>query len=120
MEVRSPLRECGLTKADVRRLSRQAGLFTWDKPAYACLATRVPAGEKLTPEKLQQTERAEEFLSSLGFSDFRVRLLAGCARVQLPPAQFPRLLEHRAAILERLGRDYHGVLLDLEPRNPTD
>ena len=120
LSVRSPLRECSLTKADIRRLSRQAGLFTWDKPAYACLATRVPAGEELTPEKLRRTERAEEFLSSLGFSGFRVRLLEGCARVQLPPAQFPRLLEYRETILERLGRDYCGVLLDLEPRSPTD
>ena len=120
LSVRSPLRECGLTKGEIRRRSREAGLFTWNKPAYACLATRVPAGEKLTPEKLQQTERAEEFLSSLGFSGFRVRLLEGCARVQLPPAQFPRLLEYRETILERLGRDYCGVLLDLEPRSPTD
>lgn len=116
LSVRSPLRECGLTKADVRRLSRQAGLFTWDKPAYACLATRVPAGEALTPEKLRRTEEAEEFLSSLGFSDFRVRFLDGFARVQLPAAQFPQLLEHRAEVLERLGKDYRGVLLDLEPR----
>ena len=119
LSVRSPLRECGLTKAEVRRLSRQAGLFTWDKPAYACLATRIPAGEAITLEKLRWTEEAEEFLSSLGFSDFRVRLLEGCARVQLPPAQFPRLLEHRVEILERLGRDYCGVLLDLEPRSPA-
>ena len=120
LAVRSPLRECGLTKADVRRLSRQAGLFTWDKPAYACLATRVPAGEALTLEKLRRTEEAEDFLSSLGFSDFRVRLLDDCARVQLPAAQFPRLLEHREEILTRLGQDYRGVLLDLEPRDPTD
>lgn len=119
LSVRSPLRECGLSKAEVRRLSRQAGLFTWDKPAYACLATRVPAGEELTLEKLRRTERAENFLASLGFSDFRVRLLDGCARVQLPPAQFPKLLEHREVILERLGRDYRGVLLDLEPRSPA-
>lgn len=117
LSVRSPLRECGLTKADVRRLSRQAGLFTWDKPAYACLATRVPTGEALTLEKLRRTEEAEDFLSSLGFSDFRVRLLDGFARVQLPAAQFPQLLEHRAEVLERLGKDYRGVLLDLEPRD---
>ena len=62
LSVRSPLRECGLTKPEIRRLSREAGLFTWDKPAYACLATRVPAGERLTAEKLENTERAEDFL----------------------------------------------------------
>lgn len=120
LSVRSPLRECGLTKADVRRLSKHAGLFTWDKPAYACLATRVPTGEALTREKLQRTERAEDFLSSLGFSDFRVRLLADCARIQLPAAQLPQLLAHREEILERLGQDYRGVLLDLEARGTAE
>ena len=68
LSVRSPLRECGLTKSEIRELSRQAGLFTWDKPAYACLATRVPAGEAITAEKLEKTEKAEDFLRSLGTS----------------------------------------------------
>lgn len=117
LSVRSPLRECALDKADIRRLSREAGLFTWDKPAYACLATRVPAGEPITAEKLQMTERAEVYLSSLGLSDLRVRLLDGCARIQLPARQIPRLLERREEILERLKRDYRAVLLDLEARD---
>lgn len=117
LSVRSPLRECGLTKADVRRLSREAGLFTWDKPAYACLATRIPTGEAITPEKLQKTESAEDFLFSLGFTDFRVRLLGGCARLQLPASQLPRLLERREEIFNELRRHYSGVLLDLEARN---
>lgn len=60
LEVRSPLRECGLTKADIRRLSREAGLFTWDKPAYACLATRIPTGEAITGEILARVEGAED------------------------------------------------------------
>ena len=103
LSVRSPLRECGLTKRDVRMLSRDAGLFTWDKPAYACLATRIP-------------EAAESDLFSLGFTDFRVRLVGRSAKIQLPAAQMPGLLEHRQEILQRLGPDYDGVWLDLEGR----
>ena len=116
LSVRSPLRECGLTKPEIRRLSREAGLFTWDKPAYACLATRVPAGERLTAEKLENTERAEDFLFSLGFADFRVRLFNGAARLQLPAEQLPRLLERRAEILSELKKTYSAVVLDLEVR----
>lgn len=116
LSVRSPLRECGLTKPEIRRLSREAGLFTWDKPAYACLATRVPSGERLTPEKLENTERAEDFLFSLGFTDFRVRLSNGAARLQFPENQLPRLLEHRAEILGELKKTYSAVMLDLEVR----
>ena len=116
LSVRSPLRECGLTKPEIRQLSREAGLFTWDKPAYACLATRVPAGERLTAEKLENTERAEDFLFSLGFADFRVRLFNGAARLQLPAEQLPRLLERRAEILSELKKTYSTVMLDLEVR----
>lgn len=116
LSVRSPLRECGLTKPEIRRLSREAKLFTWDKPAYACLATRVPAGERLTAEKLENTERAEDFLFSLGFTDFRVRLFNGAARLQLPAEQLPRLLERRAEILSELKKTYSAVVLDLEVR----
>lgn len=74
--VRSPLREAGLSKPEIRRLSREAGLFTHDKPAYACLATRVPTGTPITPGLLEKTERAENALFSLGFTDFRVRFFA--------------------------------------------
>ena len=116
LSVRSPLRECGLTKARIRELSHEAGLFTWDKPAYACLATRVPTGEAITAEKLQKTERAEALLFSLGFSDFRVRYFAGAARIQLPEAQLPLALERRTELLSELKKIYPAVLLDLEVR----
>ena len=116
LSVRSPLRECGLTKDEIRRLSREAGLFTWDKPAYACLATRIPTGEKITPEKLHATEAAEDFLFSLGFSDFRVRQSDGTARIQLPEGQLGRLIEHRKEIVTELRRYYRAVLLDMEVR----
>ena len=116
LEVRSPLRECGLTKDEIRRLSREAGLFTWDKPAYACLATRIPTGEVITREKLERTERAEAFLTKLGFSDLRVRLSSDCARLQLPEDQLWLALEKREEITEELLKYYKAVLLDLTPR----
>lgn len=115
--VRSPLRECGLSKAEIRRRSQAAGLFTWDKPAYACLATRVPAGETITEEKLRVTETAENALFALGFTDFRVRLLSGFARIQVPADQMARLVERREEIIRQLGPLYRGVLLDLEERH---
>ena len=116
LAVRSPLRECGITKSEVRSLSRDAGLFTWDKPAYACLATRIPTGETITAEKLQKTERAEEFLEHLGFRDFRVRLLGENAKIQVNAEQLPLLLEKRTDIIEGLKPLYKSVLLDLEVR----
>ncbi len=117
--VRSPLRECGLAKPEIRRLSREAGLFTWDKPAYACLATRIPTGEPITAADLERTEAAEDYLFSLGFTGFRVRLLRGCARIQLPAAELSRLLERREEILSAFRQYYDGVLLDLEVRNES-
>ena len=115
LEVRSPLRACGLTKADVRRLSKEAGLFTWDKPAYACLATRIPTGTPIIAADLQRVERAETALHALGFRDFRVRLFHGLARVQVPEGQMALALEQREEILAALG-DFDGVLLDLKGR----
>ena len=115
--IRSPLRECFIGKEEIRRRSREAGLFTWDKPAYACLATRIPTGEKIDAEKLRITEEAEDFLRSIGFSDFRVRMLDGKARIQLQSGQFPLLIENREKIVSTLGKLYGAVLLDLEARN---
>ncbi len=117
LSVRSPLRECGLTKDEIRRLSREAGLFTWDKPAYACLATRIPTGETITPEALATTETAERYLFSLGLTNFRVRMYRGAARIQVPQAQLPLLLSHREDILAHLKPLYKAVLLDLEVRS---
>ena len=116
LSVRSPLRECGLTKAEIRRLSREAGLFTWDKPAYACLATRIRAGEEITLQKLKQTEKAEGFLFGLGFRDFRVRMVGNTAKLELRETDLPLLLEHREKIVTELRKDYDSVLLNLEVR----
>lgn len=116
LKVLSPLRECGLTKEMIRLQSHKAGLFTWNKPAYACLATRIPTGEIITKEKLSATEAAEDYLFSLGFSDFRVRRLGTAAKIQLPSAQLSKLLEHREKILKELKKYYTSVLLDMEVR----
>ena len=117
LKVRSPLRECGLAKEEIRRLSCEAGLFTWDKPAYACLATRIPSGTVITAQALERTEAAENFLFSLGLRDFRVRLLDGYARIQVPASHLPIVLEHRVEIKTELKQYYSGVLLDLEVRD---
>ncbi|MBQ4290965.1 MAG: ATP-dependent sacrificial sulfur transferase LarE [Clostridia bacterium] len=116
LSVISPLRLCGLTKDAIRSLSKEAGLPTWNKPAYSCLATRIPAGELITAEKLRTTETAESFLLSLGFSDFRVRFLGGAARIQIREEQIPLFMENREKILAKLKREYSAVLLDLEVR----
>lgn len=114
--IRSPLRECGLTKPEIRSRSKAAGLFTHDKPAYACLATRIPTGETITAEKLQRTEAAETYLSSLGLRDFRVRYQAGAAKLQVTEADLQRVLSSRRQITEELKKYYSSVLLDLEVR----
>ena len=119
LEVRSPLRECGITKAEVRRLSKEAGLFTWDKPAYACLATRIPTGTAVTAEMLTKVENAESALAGLGFVDFRVRVADGAARLQVTGDQMSMVLEKREEILKALAPDFSAVTLDLAPRRAS-
>ncbi|MCI8627619.1 MAG: ATP-dependent sacrificial sulfur transferase LarE [Lachnospiraceae bacterium] len=115
LQVRSPLRECGLTKQEIRRLSKEAGLFTWDKPAYACLATRVPTGMNLEAGLLNQVEQAETALTKLGFSDFRVRVTREkAARIQVPEGQLARLIEERQRVLEAMEPWFETVLLDIK------
>ena len=118
LSVRSPLRECGITKAALRRLSREAGLFTWDKPAYACLATRIPTGETITHEALEATERAEAALRGLGLRDFRVRRRDGgrTALLQLSEADLPRYQEKREQADRALKQEYETIILDKELR----
>lgn len=116
LAVESPLQLCGLTKADVRAASKEAGLFTWDKPAYACLATRVPTGRAITKEDLERVEKSEDALFALGFTDFRVRLLADAARIQLPEDQWDKAAGQRKKILAALKPWFSAVTLDLETR----
>ena len=116
LSVRSPLRESGITKDEIRRLSKEAGLFTWDKPAYACLATRIPPGREITPELLHQIEKAENALFKLGFTDFRVRVFGEAARLQFPDEQMIEVLNKKADIKKVLKQYFKIILLDLEGR----
>lgn len=117
LSIRSPLRECGLSKEEIRRRAREAGLFTWNKPAYACLSTRIPTGEPITKEKLERTERAENFLFSLGFTAFRIRMSGTAAKLQIPASQMEKVLKNRVRIVRELKQYYSAVTLDLEARN---
>lgn len=116
MGVLSPLRLCGITKAAVREYSKYAGLFTWNKPAYACLATRIPSGMRITEELLSRVEGAEEALFALGFTDFRVRVSGGCARLQILAEQFMRAAEQRKKILAELSVYFEEITLDMRAR----
>ena len=118
--VRSPLRECGIDKAGVRRLARQAGLPVWDKPSYACLATRIPAGRRIDREDLERVEQGETTLAALGLRDFRLRLTWGGCKLQVLESQFPLVMKRRADILSALEADFSEVTLDLRPRVPID
>ena len=110
--VLSPLRLCGLTKARIRELSHQAGLFTWDKPAYACLATRVKTGETITAETLRAVEASEDALFALGFTDFRVRTSRGAAKLQFIPEQLPEAQRRFDEIRDRLTPYFTQINID--------
>ena len=114
--IRSPLRECGLSKTEIRRLSKEAGLPTWNKPAYACLATRIRTGEKITAEKLRTTEKAEAIMQDMGFSDFRVRMRGKDALVQIEEGQHADALMRESEIKAALAGLYKEVEIDKTPR----
>jgi uncharacterized protein len=116
LSVRSPLRECNLTKDDVRRLSKEAGLPTWNKPSYACLATRVPTGKTITVDLLKRVEAAENELFEMGFTDFRCRVYEDAARLQFPKEQMLKAIEHKDELLSRINPYFKIVLLDLVAR----
>ena len=118
--ILSPLRLCNLSKKEVRRLSREAGLFTHDKPSYACLATRVPTGRPITQELLTKIQDSEHDLHGLGFTDFRIRLIGEYARIQLPENQIKNVIDKRKKILETLSPYFKKVLLDLKPRRTEE
>lgn len=112
--VRSPLREAGLTKRDVRALARYLGLPNWDKPAMACLSSRIPYGTPVTVEALRRIEAAEGALRDLGFRQLRVRHHDTLARIEVPPADFPHLLAVREEVVQRLKSvGYTFVTMDL-------
>ncbi|MHC4607968.1 MAG: ATP-dependent sacrificial sulfur transferase LarE [Planctomycetota bacterium] len=115
--VRAPLAEAGLTKAEVRALSKELGLPTWDKPSFACLASRIPYGEEITLQKLFQVDRGEKLLRELGFRQFRVRHHGDIARIELLVDDIARASgeENRARILEHFASlGFKFVALDLK------
>lgn len=116
LQVRSPLRECGIRKEEIRARAQKAGLFLWDKPAYACLATRIPQGEPVTQVSLHTIEAAENKLFAMGFTDFRVRVFHGAARIQMPEEQMSQVLQRRKEIRQKLSAEFETILLDLQER----
>lgn len=103
--VQSPLRDAGMTKEDIRILSRELGLPTWEKPSFACLATRFVYGEAITAEKLSMVDRAEQRLLDLGFRQVRVRVHGELARIEVPPDEFPKLI----GVASELERELRGI-----------
>lgn len=119
--VRSPLVDAGLHKAEIRELSRRLGLPTWEKPAMACLASRIPHGIPVTIERLGQVEAAEAALRALGFRQVRVRHHEAIARIELPPEERGRMLDPALAadVVRRVkAAGYQFVVLDLEGYRP--
>ncbi len=118
--VRSPLRECGIAKARIRTLAQEAGLPVWDKPSYACLATRIPTGTAIAAGDLARVARGEAALMGLGFSDFRLRLRGDGALLQVRPEQMAlagRLLPNIQALL---AEDFTLVQLDSQARQSRE
>jgi uncharacterized protein len=115
--VDAPLADAGLTKAEIRELSRQAGLPTWDRPASACLSSRIPYGTAVTPENVKTVESGEEAIKALGFHQFRVRFHGEIVRIEIAPEELEQALTLEMAqrfteIFKALG--FHYVTLDLE------
>jgi uncharacterized protein len=119
--VRAPLIDAGLTKAEIRALSRELGLPTWDKPAFACLSSRFQYGEPITADKLRRVDAAEAFLRSLGFRQFRVRHHDRLARLEVALDEMPRLWadgRHEAIVARLRALGYVYVAVDLAGLQP--
>ncbi len=113
--IRSPLQEAGFTKEDIRILSKKLGLSTWNKPALACLASRIPYGKEINPRILARINKAEEFLRQLGFLQVRLRHYNGLCRIEVFREDIPALMHKRNLIVEKLKRlGYNYVTVDLE------
>jgi len=116
-EVKAPLVDAGLTKAEIRELSRRAGLATWDRPASACLSSRIPYGTPVTIENVKTVDRGEDAIRALGFRQFRVRFHGDVVRIEIAPDELERAMTAEMArrftgIFKELG--FHYVTLDLE------
>ncbi len=113
--IKHPFLTAGIRKSEIRQLARDCGLGIWDKPSSSCLASRIPYGEEITPEKLQMIEKAENFMQDQGFSQLRVRLHGRTARIELIPEEFERAMNIRHQIVEALeGCGFSYITLDLK------
>lgn len=113
--VHAPLQEVGLTKTEIRALSHQLGLRTWDKPSFACLSSRIPYGELITQEKLTMIDKAEQFLMDIGFRQVRVRQHEKLARIEVLPEDIQRLASFNQMIVSKLKSfGYAYVTMDLQ------
>ncbi len=115
-QVLSPLRMCGYTKNMIRQGAKDAGLACWNKPAYACLATRVPTGVPITLEILSKINQGENALFALGFTDFRLRLQEKGCKLEIPTAQMELVFAQRETILQTLSPIFPEITLDLKGR----
>ncbi len=115
LNIKSPLIEAGLTKEEIRILSEKAGLYTCNKPSFACLASRIPYGDEITKEKLKMIDKAEEFLLKSGFEQFRVRIHKDIARIEILSSEFEKLVEYRNVIVTKFKEfGFYYVTMDLE------
>lgn len=114
-KIRSPLEEAGITKKEVRFLSRRLGLSSWDKPSLACLASRIPYGRRITPGLLKRIEQAETYLKRIGFKQVRVRDYEGFCRIELDRQDIAKIIRKRNLVVEKLkGLGYNYITVDLE------
>ncbi|MFA5150497.1 MAG: ATP-dependent sacrificial sulfur transferase LarE [Candidatus Omnitrophota bacterium] len=115
LQVRSPLQEAGFTKADIRALSKKLGLKTWNKPAQACLASRIPYGVRISQSVLERVNKAEGVLRRLSFSQVRARHYNGLCRLEVPEKEIGRLIDKRQSIVDKLKKlGYNYITVDME------
>ena len=115
LKIKSPLLEAGFDKEDIRKLSKELGLSSWNKPSLACLASRIPYGTKITADLLRRIDQAEAYLTSLGFRQVRLRHYNGFCRIEVEMKHINRLLRNRLAIVGKLkDLGYNYVTVDLE------
>jgi uncharacterized protein len=114
-KVRSPLKEAGFSKKDIRNLSKELKLPTWNKPAFACLASRIPYRDKIDKKSLGKIQQAENLLKKLDFSQLRVRHHKNLARIEVPKTEIPKIIKYRDKLARRLKNiGYKYICLDLE------
>lgn len=116
LNIKSPLRDCGLTKDNIRKLLKNAGLFTWNKAAYACLATRVNTNNEITADKLIKIEKSENILKNMDFHNFRARIYYNALKLQFKETEIEKAFKQRVKIYDELKEFFDDIVLDLKSR----